>query len=118
VSGNNDINQLVFVTVVGAQSGELMRRLSQEGFYFTEIDSMGGLLYGMLQEPSACLMIGLNQDRLLPLFRIIEECCHTRRQYIPARVDVPQLQLQPVMIEAELGGATVYALEVEKFEQL
>lgn len=109
-----EINQLVIVTVAGSQAGELMKSLSREGFYFTQIDSSGGLL----QEPTACLLIGLNNLRHKPLLELIRQCCHTRRQYIPARLDVPQLQLQPVMIEAQVGGATIYTVEVERFEQL
>lgn len=109
-----NINQLVTIIVSGSQAGELMKRLSREKFYFTQVDSSGGLL----QEPTVCLLIGLQSERLAALFAIIRECCPRRRQFIPARVEVPQLQIPPVMIEAEVGGATIFSLPIERFEQL
>jgi uncharacterized protein YaaQ len=33
-------------------------------------------------------------------------------------VSVHPMHMQPAMIEAEMGGATVFVLEVERFEQL
>ncbi len=107
------INQLVIV-VAGAQAGELMQRLGQERFYFTKIDSSGGLI----QEPNATLLIGLNNTRLEPLLELVRKVCQPYRQFIPAHVSVHPMHMQPAMIEAEMGGATVYMLEVERFEQL
>ena len=109
-----NINQLVIIIVSGIQAGDLMKRLTREKFYFTQIDSSGGLL----QEPTLCLLIGLNDERITLLLALIKECCPRRRQFIPARVEVPQLQIPPMMIEAEVGGATTFTIPVELFEQL
>jgi uncharacterized protein YaaQ len=107
------INQLVIV-VAGAQAGELMQRLRQERFYFTKIDSSGGLV----QEPNVTLLIGLNDSSLEQLLSLVRKVCQPYRQFIPAHVSVHPMHMQPAMIEAEMGGATVYVLEVERFEQL
>jgi len=108
------INQLVIATVSGTQAGELTSRLVRDGFHVTQVDSSGGILH----EATVSLFIGLDQSRLLSLLAHIRECCRTRRRYIPAHVEAPLLEIQPVMIEAEVGGATVYVLDVERFEQL
>jgi uncharacterized protein YaaQ len=108
-----NINQLVLI-VAGAQAGELMQRLSQERFYFTKIDSTGGLV----QEPNVTLLIGLNESRLGAFLELVRKVCQPYRQFIPAHVSVHPMHMQPAMIEAEMGGATVFVLEVERFEQL
>lgn len=108
-----NINRLVLV-VAGAQAGELMQRLSQERFYFTKIDSTGGLV----QEPNVTLLIGLNESRLNSFLELVRKVCQPYRQFIPAHVSVHPMHMQPAMIEAEMGGATVFVLEVERFEQL
>lgn len=108
------VNQLVIVTVTGAQAGALTDRLIHDGFCVTQADSSGGVL----QEATASLLVGLERARLPRLLHHIRECCHTRRQFIPAHVEAPLFEVQPVMIEAEVGGATVYVLEVERFERL
>ena len=108
------INQLVIATVAGTQAGSLTERLTRDGFYVTQVDSSGGVLY----EATLSLLIGLDRTRLPRLLEIIRECCRTRRRFVPAHVEAPLLEVQPVMIEAEVGGATIYVLDVERFEQL
>lgn len=110
----NVINQLVIATVSGAQAGTLTDRLTHDGFSVTQVDSSGGLLY----EATVSLLIGLNKARLPRMLEHVRECCHTRRRFIPAHVEAPLLEIQPVLIEAEVGGATIYVLDVERFEQL
>jgi len=114
VTPGDVVNQLVITTVAGAQAGALTDRLTRDGFYITRVDSGGGILY----EATVSLLIGLDQARLPRLLEHIRECCRTRRRFIPAHVEAPLLEIQPMMIEAEVGGATVYVLDVERFERL
>jgi uncharacterized protein YaaQ len=114
VTSDNAVNQLAIATVSKAQSGALTDRLTRDGFTCTEVDSSGGIL----QEATVSLLIGFNKARLSSLLRTIRECCRARRRFIPAHVEAPLLEIQPMLIEAEVGGATVYVLDVERFEQL
>ncbi len=108
------INQLVIATVSSAQASALTDKLTRDGFYVTQVDSGGGIL----REARVSLLIGLDQARLPRLLEHVRRYCRTRRQFIPAHVGTPLLEVQPMMIEAETGGATVYVLDVERFEQL
>jgi uncharacterized protein YaaQ len=114
VTPRNTVNQLAIVTVAGAQAGVLTDRLTRDDFYLTQVDSSGGILH----EATVSLLIGLDQARLPRLLEHIRECCRTRRRFIPAHIEAPLLEVQPVLIEAEVGGATVYVLDVERFEQV
>ena len=111
---NESINQLVIVVVSGVQAGNLTQKLRAASFYFTQLDSWGGLL----EEPTVCLLVGLEAQRRPALMDLICQCCQVHRQYIPARLDASMLQVQPVMIEAEVGGAAIYTVTVERFEQI
>jgi uncharacterized protein YaaQ len=104
----------VIVIVSSAQAGSLMDKLSQKKFQFTKVDSSGGFLH----EATLCLFVGLNHERRAALHEIIRQNCNRRRIYIPAHMDVTQIQGQPLMIEAEVGGATMFTFDVERFEQL
>ena len=114
MTSGNAINQLVIATVSGAQAGTLTDKLTRDGFYVTHVDSSGGFLH----EATVSLLIGLDRAHLSRLLEHVRECCHTRRRFIPAHVEAPLLEIQPVLIEAEVGGATVYAVDVERVEQL
>ncbi|MBN1888192.1 MAG: cyclic-di-AMP receptor [Thermoflexales bacterium] len=108
------VNQLLIATVSSSQTGTLMDKLTRDGFYVTRVDSSGGILY----EATVSLFIGLNQSRLPRLLEHLRECCPTRRRLIPAHIEAPLLEVQPVMIEAEVGGAMIYVLDIERFEQV
>jgi len=114
MSPSNAVNQLVIATVAGAQAGVLTDMLVRDGFYVTQLDSSGGIL----REATVSLLVDLDQERLPSLLEHVHECCPTYRRFIPAHVEAPLLEIQPMMIEAEMGGATVYVLDVERFEQL
>ncbi|MGH2523860.1 MAG: cyclic-di-AMP receptor [Anaerolineales bacterium] len=107
------VNQLVLVTVAGEQVGELTQRLTQDGYQVTQVDR-GGLL----QDIPVSLLIGVNQAQLPRLLRHVRECCHTRRRYIPAQAEALWRESLGMMIEAQVGGAVIYVLEIERFEQL
>ena len=113
MSPSSSIDQLFVVIVVSDQIGELTDKLIKNRFYFTRVDSSGGFL----EQATVGLLVGIHHDRQDPLLELIRECCHTRRMYIPARVEPPMIQSQPVMIEAEVGGATVFSFDVEQFLQ-
>jgi uncharacterized protein YaaQ len=107
------IDLLVIAVVSSEDLGDLSQQLIQNGFYFTRVSSRGGLL----SDEISSLLIGIQGSRHTALLAIIERCCHTRVKYVPA-MDNPLFQGQPVMIEAELGGAVIFTLEVDRFEQL
>jgi uncharacterized protein YaaQ len=114
VSPGNGIDQVAIATVAGEQAGTLTDRLTQDGFQVTRVNSSGGIL----QEAAVSLIVGFNQARLPRLLEHIRECCRTRRRFIPAHIEAPLLEIQPMLIEAEVGGGTVYVLDVERFERL
>jgi uncharacterized protein YaaQ len=108
------VDKLAFITVAGSQAGSLRERLLQDDFYVTQVDSSGGLLY----EATVSMLIGLEGRRLARLLAHVRECCHSRRQFLPVHAEAPFIEWQPVMIEAEVGGATIYVFDVERFEQI
>ena len=110
---NDNINMLVVIFVMGGQSAQLVHLMRQSEFRFTEVDSSGGFL----QEPTTCFFVGINSERLDAFLELVHSVCHKRLQYIPARMDVAALQGQPIMMEAEMGGAIIFAFEVEQFIQ-
>lgn len=112
--GQDAVNQLVVATVAGEQAGELMRALLEDGFQVTRMDSSGG----MLQEAAVSLLIGLDRARLPRLLEHVRTHCRTYTRYVPAHLEVTMAEVQPLVIEAQAGGATVYVLDVERFEQI
>jgi len=109
-----NIDLLVVLVVSGLQAPQLMDRLSKEQFYFTKLDSFGGVI----QESTVCLLFGVNHTRLQLLQGLVNQFCQPVSQYIPAQmVNAPPEYLSMAMVEAKVGGAVLYTMNVERFEQ-
>lgn len=108
-----NVNQLVLVFVSERQAEDLLQALVKERFYFTKIDSSGMIF----QEPTLCLLIGLNNSRLSTLLGLVTQYCQPFQEYVPVQFNMPAGFPSLSMIEARAGGALVYVLDVERFEQ-
>jgi uncharacterized protein YaaQ len=112
--GQSLIDLLVVVICTSDQVNKFTQELVKSRFYFTRIDSSGGL-FG---PATISLLVGINRKRADFLMEILNCCCKTHMEFIPAQIDSPLVPGQPLMIEAELGGALVYTFEVDHFEQI
>ncbi|RLT44411.1 MAG: hypothetical protein DWI62_04360 [Chloroflexi bacterium] len=108
------VDRLFIITVMGEQAEDLTERLTRDGFQITEIGSAGGLL----QQSQVSYLVGFNQQRQAQLLRNIRECCKRQRRFIPINMEGPASLLHATVIEAEVGGAEVFALNVERYEQV
>jgi uncharacterized protein YaaQ len=108
------INLLVILILDQDQLNDLTRKLVSSRFYFTQVNSAGGFL----QRATVTLLVGINNNRYDELMEEVRSCCMRRIMYVPTQMEPNLLQSQPLMIEAEMGGAVVFALDIERFEQL
>lgn len=109
-----DIDRLVMIVVSSSQSKKLMANLNKRQFYFTIIDSTNSLFH----EPTVCLLLGLNHDRMETLNALVKKYCQPYRKFVPVQMRaVNGLSSLPVL-ESQEGGATLYGLSVEHFEQV
>lgn len=108
------IDQLFIVNVLGEQSGELRQRLIRDGFQITEMNSAGGLV----QELQVSLLIGLHHSRQTQLLEHLRDCCHRQRRFLPTQFEGSPTVFHSTVIEAEVGGAMIFVLNVDRFEQL
>lgn len=110
-----DVDMLVVLVVSGLQAPQLLAKLTTEKFFFTKMDSLGGVI----QEATICLLLGINHTRFEYLLEILGQFCQPVSQYIPAQiVNAPPEFLSMAMVEAQVGGAIVYTMNVEHFEQI
>ena len=108
------IDRLAIAIVDGSQSRDLTQALNKEQFPVTIVDAVGGFLH----EALVTLLIGLPSARLPKFFAVVREQCPRRTRYVPMGVELSLTPGYPMMIEASVGGATVFILPVERFVQL
>jgi uncharacterized protein YaaQ len=78
-----------------------------------------GTTGGFLREGNATFLVGVEEKQIEDLMTLIKDNCKTRTQLVnpmPPVVEPGELYLsQP--IEVQVGGATIFVMNVERFEK-
>ncbi len=93
----------------------LVQALTQRGHRATVISTTGGFL----REGNATVLIGTKESDLDDVLDVIRENCKARTLLItplPPVVEPGELHV-PSPVEAQVGGAIVFVLDVERFER-
>jgi uncharacterized protein YaaQ len=107
------LDRLALLIVTESQANRLMKHLNRDGFQFTVINSTGGLG----QDAVICLLIGFKSERMQALVEDVRQECRPYRQFIPTQGLLPSEAGSLPLLEVQAGGALVYTMNVERFEQ-
>jgi uncharacterized protein YaaQ len=107
--------QLILAIVQDEDAGPVIEALTKAGFRATRINTVGGFL----RKGNATILVGVEKERLHRALLILRDTCETRTEYFvptaPGEVGEPY-PLDPIQVQ--VGGATVFVLDVERFERL
>lgn len=106
----NDTMLFAIVQGQDAESAELA--LLALNLHVTRLPSVGGFL----GRRNATLMIGLPADVQAQAMATLNENCRQRVEYIAVPLESAPLPL-PALTPITIGGATIFALEVERYEE-
>ena len=109
-----EIDRLVLLNVSRSQSKKLMKNLNRQHFYFTIIDSSSSLFH----EVTVLLVLGLNHSRMETLDQLIQKHCQPYRNFVPVQIRASGETGQFPVLETLEGGATLFGMPVEHFEQI
>ncbi len=107
--------KLIMSIVNTDDAWDLIQALLRKGHRATIISTTGGFL----REGNATVLSGVEDDQVASVLETIREHCHTRIQYVnplPPAIEPGELYM-PTPMEVEVGGATVFIFEVERFEK-
>ena len=108
--------QLVLAIVHSDDAPGLIDSLTKRGFRATRISTAGGFL----KESNATILLGVDPVQVDEVLSVIQNNCQTRTQYINPLPPVmePGEFYMPYPVEVQIGGATVFVLEVDDFVRL
>ena len=108
--------KLVIAIVQGEDAGRTVQALSTAGISVTRFASSGGFL----QQGNVTLLVGVDEERVEQAVQLIRENCRERTRYLtpmPPMVEPGEI-FMPFAVEVQVGGATIFVLDVEQFEKL
>lgn len=108
--------KLVLAIVQREDAGTLIDALTERGHRATRINTAGGFL----KEGNATVLVGVDDSKVDEVLSVVETNCNTRTQYINPLPPVmePGEFYMPYPVEVQVGGATVFVLNVERYERL
>lgn len=107
--------KLIMSIVNADDSGRLVDSLTEAGFRATTISTTGGFL----RQGNATIFVGTEDEHVPQVLDLIRENCHTRTQYInplPPVMEPGEMYI-PTPVDIQVGGATVFVLDVAQFER-
>jgi len=110
----NPLIDTCLIVVVQAQDADSASiALEELGFSVTRLPSFGGFL----GRRNATLMVALSNNRRAEALSSLEKNCRQRVEYIAVPMESAPLPL-PTPTPITIGGATIFTLEVEHYEEL
>ena len=105
--------KLVIAIVQDDDAGDLIDVLTDGGFRVTKLATTGGFL----KAGNTTLMMGVEIEKVDKVLGLIEDVCKTRDQIVtsPSPVAGSTGVYVPYPVEVEVGGATVFVVDVDKF---
>jgi len=108
--------KLVVAIVQGEDAGQTVQALNAAGLSVTKLASSGGFL----QQGNATLLIGVDDERVEQVLGLVRTNCRERKRYLTPMPPMaePGEMFMPFPVEVQVGGATIFVLNVEEFEKL
>jgi len=110
-------SQLILAIMQGEDYDETVKDLNQNGFFVTMLNTTGGFL----RKRSVTAMIGVDEGRLEEVLEILKRCAGRRRTTIYQNTTIPHGGSMPVIqtypTEMDLGGVTVFIMDVHRMEK-
>lgn len=108
--------KLIIGIIHDEDTHELVNTLTDEGYGVTKLATTGGFL----RSGNTTLLIGVEEEKLDTVLGIIGEVCKTRKGVItpPSPVLGSTGIYVPTPMEVTIGGATVFVLDVDRFEKI
>jgi uncharacterized protein YaaQ len=105
--------KLILSIVNRDDSNALIDTLLRHGYRATVISTTGGFL----REGNATILVGAEDEKVSEVLQLIKESCRTRTQFVnplPPVMEPGELYM-PAPVEVQVGGATVFVMDVHEF---
>lgn len=103
--------KLIVAIVQDQDAPSLVDDLTEQEYRVTKLASTGGFL----KSGNTTLLIGVSEEQVDGVLKVIEENCKTREITTSLlTVTMPGDTYIPYPLEVKVGGATIFILDVEK----
>lgn len=108
--------KLIIAIVHDDDAGELISSITEKGYGVTKLATTGGFL----KAGNTTLLIGVQKEKVDEVLEIIRDVCKTRKGIVspPAPIIGGTGVYVPAPVEITIGGATIFIIDVDRFEKI
>lgn len=108
--------KLVLAIVQDDNALDLVDAITEEGFRVTKLATTGGFL----KAGNTTLMVGVEKEKVQSVIDVVEKVCKKRKQMIttPTPITGNADMYMSYPMEVEVGGATVFVVDVDQFVKI
>lgn len=103
--------KLLLIIISTEDAEKAAKALIKEKFIVTKLATTGGLLLN----GNTTLLVGTDDARVQDVANIVSEHCKTRKQPVPREITDQYSMLASLPADVQVGGATIFVLEVSSF---
>lgn len=106
--------KLIMAIVSNDDSNKVSSKLTNAGFSVTRLATTGGFLLS----GNTTLIIGAQDDKVDEIFEIISANSKKRTRMVPSSASYGVGMYTAFPVEVSVGGATIFVMNVERFEKI
>jgi len=107
--------KLIIAIVQDEDVSNLIEELTKEQFRVTKLASTGGFL----KSGNTTLLIGVEDEKIYLVTKIVERICQVRETTTSMTpLTLPGNAYVPYPINIKVGGATMFVVDVERYEKI
>ncbi len=106
--------KLIFAIVNQDDAATLTQELLKKGFSATSMMSTGSFL----MENNVTVMVGVDQEKVQAVIDVVRSTCHQREETRPASAANSFGYYPSMPVEVVIGGATIFVVDIERFERV
>ena len=105
--------KLITAIVNKEDSKAVCSELVRNKFYVTRLATTGGFLMA----GNVTILVGVDEEKVQAVIDIIKEHSHSRKQMIPTTTEMSYGYYPSMPVEVTVGGATIFVVDIERFER-
>jgi uncharacterized protein YaaQ len=105
--------KMIMAIVNSDDANAVVQNLMNAHFSVTRLASSGGFL----RSGNVTILVGVEDEKVQEVIDIIHKYSHSRKQMIPTAAEAGMNFYPSMPVEILVGGATIFVLDVSRFEK-
>ncbi len=106
--------KLVLAIINHDDASAVTNALTKQGFSSTKLATTGGFLMA----GNTTILVGVDEEKVEAVIDIIKEQSHSRELMIPMTAGSGYGYYPSMPVEVVVGGATIFVVDIERFERV